>query len=200
MMEIPKLIKDHKYAVIDTETTGYNWKRDEIIQVGIIQVDYGKPRFRLLVQCLPRGQIGEGAQRVHGINKDQLSHSPRFEEIAQELLDFIGDRCALGYNIRAFDARILTRQFGDAGVQHEQNTSVLDVYAFSRKSHDGLHKLKDEVEHYKLPFNQFHNALDDCRATWGVFSKMLQQFPKLGDMSLEEALAVQESRSHKVWL
>jgi DNA polymerase-3 subunit epsilon len=191
-MEIPRIIKENKFAVLDTETTGLSRKLDQIIQLAIIQIDYGSPRFRTIVQCKPTCEIKPGAAKVHGITAERLALAPRFESVANEITDFIGERCLLGYNILKFDWPILSRQYAESAMA-VPSPKLLDVLKFERKyGGEGKHDLATAVQRWGVTVNHQHEALEDCRATWAVFVAIARQQAALGDASLLQAIALQE--------
>lgn len=194
MNNVPTIIKDNKFAVIDLETTGLSWKGskgkpDEIIQVAIAQVDHGTARFRLSCNVKPGVPISPGAMNVHGITMRQLEFSPRFWEIAKDVRDFIGDRCLLGYNILRFDSKFLDRQFRESAI-HAPFPNMLDVYVWAKRHNNGQgrNSLGIAAARHGVKVKDRHDAFGDIRATWGLFVKLARLHPELGGRSLSEVL------------
>lgn len=72
--------------VLDTETTGLNPARDEIIDIALVELD-GTVLLDTLVQC--QGPIPADATRIHGITKEKLEGCPAFPEMWEQLSPFL---------------------------------------------------------------------------------------------------------------
>jgi len=94
------LKESHEYVILDTETTDLN---GEAIDVAIITLA-GDVLFQSLFN--PELEISPGAAAIHGLTRDLLQHSPRWEDRRDEVEAAIGSRTVLIYNAR-FDAGIL---------------------------------------------------------------------------------------------
>lgn len=195
-MNVPSIIAENRFAVLDLETTGLSRKKDEIVQVAVAQIDKGQPRFRISCLVKPDVEIQPKAQEVHGISKEQLVYSPAFKDIAKELLLHIGDRCLLGYNILRFDHGFLDRQLGEAGLHVDWD--ILDVYIWAKRH--GTHEqnsLGAAAARHGVVTRDRHDAFGDVRATWGLFVKLARAHPELGDRSLTTVLEHQAQIRNK---
>lgn len=186
---LPPLIAENRFAVVDCETTGVNIHRDEVIQIAIIQIDHGRPRFRTTCYVQPTRIIAEHAMDKHGITWDVLQHAPRFGDVADEILSFIGNRTLLGYQVDRFDCVFLRRQLAESG--RSFNTDALDVLKYERKfGGKGKHNLVAAAERWEVPILRAHDAFDDCRMTWNVFLQLASRHPELGSAPLHEVLTL----------
>ena len=68
--------------ILDTETTGLDLARDEIVEIALLELD-GTVLLNTLVQC--RGIIPNAATAIHGIAKEMLEGQPTFPEMWQQL-------------------------------------------------------------------------------------------------------------------
>ena len=68
-----------KEVVLDTETTGLNYKSgDRIIEVGCVELSNHVPTGKTYqFYCNVEKTIDEGARRVHGISNDFLKKDPK---------------------------------------------------------------------------------------------------------------------------
>ena len=82
-----------RQIVLDTETTGLSTAQGHrIIEIGAIELINRRQTGREFHRFLnPERDIDEGAERVHGISRADLETAPRFQEVAEELLEFIRD-------------------------------------------------------------------------------------------------------------
>lgn len=189
-MNLPRVVRENRFAVLDLETTGVNKLRDEVVQIAIVQVDHGRPRIRASSYVQPKRIISEGAMAAHGITWDILEHAPTLAEVWPEFRALIGDRCLLGYSIKTFDHPLLTRQLAESGVSFD--APAVDVLAWERKfGGKGRHNLVAAAERWGVPVLPRHEAMADCRMCWNVFVQLASRFDELGSAALEDILDLQ---------
>jgi len=83
-----------RQIVLDTETTGFYANHpdnpDRMVEIGCVELVNRKLTGNNLHFYLNPGRDSdEGALRVHGLTTQFLSDKPRFEEIAQQLVDYV---------------------------------------------------------------------------------------------------------------
>jgi len=78
------------YVALDLETTGLDPGRDEIIEIGLIQVRGGEiiERFESLVWT--DRAIPPWVARLTGISNEDLEGAPTFSDLAESLVGFLG--------------------------------------------------------------------------------------------------------------
>ena len=78
-------------VVIDTETTGLNFKSgDRIIEVGCVELKNHIPTGRTLqFYCRPDKEVSDGAREIVGISDDFLRNQKTFEENHKIFLNFL---------------------------------------------------------------------------------------------------------------
>ena len=172
-----------EYVIVDTETTGLNVKRDEIVQIGAVRIVDGKllegDSFERLVN--PGRPIPKESIRFHGITDDMVAHAPGIEEMLTEFLDYAGDAVLVGHNI-AFDLSFMNR----AGVvpNASLDTMLLSIAAFpSRRDHtlDSLSAHFDEIVEDR------HTALGDADLTARIFLRLLPDIRRAGATTFGDA-------------
>ena len=129
-----------RQVVLDTETTGLEVSQGHrIIEIGCIEiVNRRRSERNYHVYLNPDRDIDEAAQEVHGISREMLTDKPRFGEIVEELLDFIGGAELVIHNAE-FDVGFLNREIGLAGrdMAVTDCCGVLDTLALARELHPG---------------------------------------------------------------
>ena len=89
-----------KEAALDTETTGISIKEGHrIVEIGCIELDNlipTKNKFHCYLN--PERQVSEKALQVHGYTDEFLSKHKKFNEIAEQFLDFIKDKRLIIHN------------------------------------------------------------------------------------------------------
>ena len=104
-------------AVIDCETTGLDPEEDRIIRLAVVLVDLSEP--------------------VAKATTLEATLSAGFEEVAEQLWDFIGDRPLLGFNIE-FDRQFLNAELRRHGFKmfhrkrsHCVQQALLHIWGYS---------------------------------------------------------------------
>jgi len=102
--------------VLDTETTGLSWDEGHrIIEIGCVELVGHLPTGRVFHHYLnPERSIPTAAFAVHGISAEALANKPRFCEIADDLLAFLGDAPLVIHNAE-FDMTFLNGELALAG-------------------------------------------------------------------------------------
>ena len=77
--------------VLDTETTGLSVKEGHrIVEIGCIQLENLVPTKKVFHCYLnPERKVSESALKVHGYTDEFLSDKKKFQDVADEFLDFI---------------------------------------------------------------------------------------------------------------
>ena len=105
-----------RQIVLDTETTGLEPSLGHrIIEVGCVELLNRRVTGRSFHRYLnPERDIDLGAEAVHGLQREDLARQPRFVEIADELLEFIGGSELVIHNAE-FDIAFLDAELRRAG-------------------------------------------------------------------------------------
>ena len=79
--------------VLDTETTGLDPNSgDRVIEIGCLELDNHIATGRTFHEYVhPERDIPADAARIHGITLEMLAGKPLFADIADAMLDFLGD-------------------------------------------------------------------------------------------------------------
>ena len=80
-----------RQIVLDTETTGLSAENgDRIIEIGCVELLHRKLTGRNLHHYInPERDSHEDALKVHGISNEFLRDTPRFAEVADEILRYV---------------------------------------------------------------------------------------------------------------
>ncbi|MCF8247957.1 MAG: 3'-5' exonuclease [Saprospiraceae bacterium] len=161
----------------DLESTGLNVIRDRILQIGIIKYfKDGREPAELEMLINPGMPIGAEAMSVHGITPKDVANKPVFEQVAQQIFDFIGDADLAGYNISRFDVPMLMEEFARAGLDFDvDKRRLVDVQRIFYKMEP--RNLKAALRFYcGKEMEDAHDAMADVRATVDVFVGQLGRY------------------------
>ncbi len=125
-------------VIFDTETTGLDPKTgDRMVEIGCIEmvgrVETGRT-FHAYFN--PDRDMPVEAERVHGLSAAFLSTKPRFAELAEELLEFLGDSNLVAHNA-GFDFGFLNNELELVGRAPISMDRMVDTVAIARKRHPG---------------------------------------------------------------
>lgn len=117
--------------VLDTETTGFEPETgDRIVEIGAVELERHVPTGRTYHQYInPERSMPQEAFEVHGLGDDFLRDKPKFAQVGQAFLDFIGDAKLVIHNA-AFDMKFLNAELGWMGLPklpYERAIDTLDI-------------------------------------------------------------------------
>ncbi len=160
--------------ILDTETTGLDAKVDEIIEIGCVEVFDRRITGRHYHQYIrPNGHISAGAEAVHGISNEMLASKPRFAEIADAFLEFVGDAQIVIHNAD-FDAGFLAEEFRRIGRDADWPPpgAIVDTLLLARARHPGQRNSLDALcKRYEVDNSgrELHGALLDSELLAEVY-------------------------------
>ncbi|MFT5007034.1 MAG: DNA polymerase-3 subunit epsilon [Paracoccaceae bacterium] len=124
--------------VLDTETTGFEPESgDRIVEIGAVELHNHVATGETYHQYInPERGMPNEAFEVHGLGDDFLRDKPKFAQIGQAFLDFIGDSKLVIHNA-AFDMKFLNAELGWMGLPKLPWEQALDTLAIARKKFPG---------------------------------------------------------------
>ena len=186
-----KNLKDERYrflfeeapldevVVFDTETTGLNPKKDEILSIGAVKLKGNKilmsEKFELFVK--PTREINEQSIKIHQIRNIDLQNGCEPQEAIAQFLHFIGARPLVGYYLE-FDIKMINKyvkpylginlpnpQIEVSGLYHDKKIKLIP---------DGVIDLRFDVmmKDLGLPIFGKHDALNDAVMTAMMYIKL----------------------------
>jgi DNA polymerase III epsilon subunit family exonuclease len=164
------------YAVFDCETTGVDQNEDEIVSLALIVLDSDgveTHRFSSLVQ--PSVPIPAGASAVHGIYDEDVAGAPTFVQLADGLLELLGNHVFVAHNA-SFDLAMLQRAFEEAEVEYSPASvaCTLDAFRVLEPLADS-HRLVDLCKGLGIELDDVHDALGDVLATAALVRVVLER-------------------------
>lgn len=167
-----------RQVVLDTETTGLEVELGHrIIEIGCIELLSRRRTGRTFHRYLrPERAIDVAALRVHGITAEFLAGQPRFADIADELMEFIGEAELVIHNA-AFDLGFIDSEFERLGVPRRISSAarVFDTLSLARQLHPGQRNGLDSLcKRYGVDNSRrdAHGALLDAELLLDVYLAM----------------------------
>lgn len=169
------------FAVMDVETTGFNYKKgDEIIAVGAVIIEGGEIRrdktFHELV--FPNRHVSDEIHELTGIQREMLLGAPSFLEIVQPFLAFIGSSVIIGHNIH-FDLAFINPKLKKYYRTSIKNRTI-DTIRLARCLHIPSKSLSLDnlLAFYGIEPAGRHTALGDAILTAEIFLRLMAALKK----------------------
>ncbi|MDD6200155.1 MAG: 3'-5' exonuclease [Firmicutes bacterium] len=181
--------KYDRLVLFDTETTGLQYSRDEIIEFAAVVVEpvAGTPtivqEYDELVALSPGGFVPPKIQELTGISTQDLREKglPKARVCRDIAQMFQGNTLLLAYNAHfdlSFLFYMLLRSGDPTILKGKDKLDLLTVY---RDRHSYPHRLCSAIETYGLSGQvvNSHRAVDDVLATVAVMKAMEEEKPDL---------------------
>ena len=163
--------------ILDTETTGLDFEKDRVIEVGCLElvdnVFTGK-KFHQFYN--PSGvMISEQAESVHGLSNSFLEDFKTFDESTEDFMDFIGDSKMIIHNAQ-FDLTMINSSLNRTGKKIFKDEDAICTLEMAKKKFPGS---KNNLNALCRRFNislesrEKHGALIDCYLLLEVYSELL---------------------------
>lgn len=167
-----------RQVVLDTETTGIGHELGHrIIEIGCVElVDRKLTKNHFHVYLNPQRAVDEGAFRVHGISTEFLQDKPLFQEVANDLIEFI-DGAELIIHNAPFDIGFLDAELKriNSTFQIKTRCSVCDTLVMAKEKHPGQRNNLDALcKRYEIDNSNrtLHGALLDSEILASVYLAM----------------------------
>ena len=162
---------------LDTETTGLSFKDGHrIVEIACIEtkdlVATGNVFHRLIN---PERDVPESAFQVHGFSKEFLSDKEKFNEIAEDFLDFIKGKKIIIHNA-TFDLSFLNGELSRIKKKLIDTKLVIDSLDIARNKFPGSSNSLDALcKRFNIDLSNRtkHNALLDCELLREAYINLL---------------------------
>ena len=168
-----------KEIVLDTETTGLSVKDGhKIVEIGCIEIDNLVPtknNFHCFLN--PERKVSESAFNVHGYSNEFLADKKKFNEIANDFLNFIKGKKIIIHNAE-FDIAHLNNELSLIGLDKIDKDRVVDTLTLARNKFPGSNNSLDSLcKRYRIDNSkrEKHSALLDCELLIKVYINLLDQ-------------------------
>ena len=162
------------FCVLDIETTGFSPARDSIIEIAVIrsETEDGTPRERVLSELVrPSANIPKRIRELTGITNEMVADADAIDQVLSRVAAFVGDAPIVAHNAH-FDRRFLEHNARLMGTTFGRNEWVCTMRMAQRVPLGGPYRLGALAERLDVPEQGNHRALDDCRATIGVYREL----------------------------
>ncbi len=172
-VDLSKPIKECTFVVFDTETTGLNVRKAELVSLGAVKVvDMSIHISEHIHEFVRPNKLTPQSVEVHGITMEDLKAKEKCPvEVLERFLSFSKGAFLVGFNIE-FDRRILekyTRELFGIPLPNFR----LDVFHLWKKPGREGKTLKEIASELEIPVTGLHSSLEDAYITALVFLKLV---------------------------
>lgn len=129
--------------LFDTETTGVFAEhaearlRDRIVEIGCVEVvNYERTGREFHAYLNPEREVPDEVVRVHGLTFNFLRTHPKFADVVEQFMDFIGDAPLVAHNA-AFDQGFINAELKRCGREMLATERFVDTLQIARKRFPG---------------------------------------------------------------
>ena len=164
---------------LDTETTGLSVKDGHrIVEIACIETKDLIPTKRVFHKLInPQKKVSQEAFKVHGFSDEFLQQKEKFEDIAEEFLEFIDGKKIIIHNA-PFDIGFLNSELKKVNKKILDIKDILDSLNLARsKFPSSSNSLDNLCKRFNIDISKRtkHNALLDCELLREVYINLVGQ-------------------------
>ncbi len=199
-------LADCSFVAFDTELTGLDRRKDEIISIGAVritnlQIDFGDTFYQVV---RPKALARTGSTVIHRLAPGELSMAPAFEAVLPDFLRFIGTSLIVGHHLD-LDMHFLKRATRDhlGGVLANPGIDTMRLAQGYRRWHQSYLSQQSAIESYRLadlskrfglPSYRSHNAFEDAVQSACLFLLLIKKLRAAGIEDLKGLYRISYSR------
>lgn len=170
--QVNKNKRTKNYVVLDIETDGLDYKKNNIIEIGAYKKEGSEEKtYQALIKT---GQkIPEQIKTLTKIDDKILNREgQKIDQALKKFLDFIGDKPLVGYNLD-FDIKFINKALKTMGKEPLTNKKY-DLLKYIKKENKYLksYKLENVLQEYQINKKVPHRALEDAKLTYKLSKKV----------------------------
>jgi DNA polymerase-3 subunit epsilon len=181
-------VRDCEFVVFDTELTGLNQRKDEIIAIGAVRIKNVRicceDTFYALIK--PRGMLHTPSTLIHRITPGELLGAEPIDDVLPRFIDFCGGALLVGHHV-SMDLSFVNRACDNylGGVIQSSSLDTMRLAMAYKASMSGPYfnhheqrnpyRLSSLSEEFHLPRFEEHNALQDALQTAYLFIYLIHK-------------------------
>jgi DNA polymerase-3 subunit epsilon len=163
--------------VLDTETTGLDpADGHRVVEIACLELSNHIPTGRhYQIYLNPERDMPPEASAIHGLTAQFLADKPRFGEVVEKFLEFVGDAPLVIHNAE-FDMRFLNAELTRAGKSGLDYTRAIDTLLLARQKFPGAPASLDALcKRFAIDNSarDFHGALLDVELLASVYLELI---------------------------
>ena len=157
-------LANNEIVVFDTETTGLDYKTNEIIEIGAVKLHNGEIVESFSTFVKPIAKIPSEITRLTGINDSMVANAYSINQVIPDFYKFCYGCVLVGYNID-FDYKFINTAGTKIGYKFDNRQ--VDAMYLARKEVKGAKNftLSSICKRLGVSLEGAHRAINDARAT-----------------------------------
>ena len=171
------------------ETTGLDAEQDRIIEIAIIRFEHGEVVERYGELVNPGCEIPPEVTKITGIQQQDVTGAPRFEELASDVHERLQGVGIVAYNL-SFDRGFIRAELERCGLVWPDEAPTLDPLIFARQffKNSPRKNLSTISKLLGIPLEEAHRAEHDAE----VAGRVLYAFEDRLPPDLQQLLVLQK--------
>jgi len=166
-----------RQVVLDTETTGFEpADGHRIVEIGCVELFDHLPTGRTYRAYLnPERLVPPETTRIHGLTDEFLADKPKFVEVVEEFLEFLGDATLVIHNA-SFDLKFVNSELHRVGKSPIPHGRAIDTIEIAKAKIPGARYSLDELcKRFAIDLSARtkHGALLDAELTAQVYLELV---------------------------
>ncbi|WP_224485531.1 3'-5' exonuclease [Robertkochia aurantiaca] len=191
----PKYVSDIRFVVFDTETTGFDFKKDRILSIGAVTVKRQEIHISDSLEIYVKQQrFNPETVEIHGIIRSEKVTLNSEEEAVKIFLEYIGNAVLVAHHAQ-FDIRMMNEILKRLDLPQLKN-KVLDtvnLYRATRITSNLINTQRnytlDEIaENLDISVKDRHTAAGDAMITAIAFMKIIGRLGRNGSLKLYDLM------------
>ncbi|MDT0648383.1 3'-5' exonuclease [Zunongwangia sp. F260] len=190
--KLPEKISDVRFVVLDTETTGFDFREDRMLCIGAVSVQHNQvdmaDNFEIYIE---QEKFNPESVEIHGIIKNEKVATLSEEEAVKHFLNYIENAVLVAHHAN-FDITMINKALKRMGLPKLKNR-ILDTMFLYRRTRitsnlidrEKNYSLDEIAEAYTIDVSDRHTAAGDAFITAVAFLKILGRLNKNGQMKLK---------------
>lgn len=166
-----------RQLIIDTETSGLDFEKDRIIEIGCLELIDGVFTGKKFHQYYKpdRIEISSESENIHGLNNQFLADFRTFEDEIEKFMKFIGESQLIMHNAQ-FDLTMINNALKRVGIDQINTESNICTLEIAKKKFPGSkNNLNALCRRFgiSLESREKHGALTDSFLLLQVYNELL---------------------------
>lgn len=192
---LPEFADETRFVVLDTETTGFDQKRDRMLCIGAVSIEKNMIEVGSSFEIyLKQETFNPQSVEIHGILRNEKGIIFTEEEAIKKFLKYIGNSVFVAHHAR-FDLGMINYALKRLNLPKLKN-EVLDTGVLYRRTRltsnlinpNQHYSLDDIAEAYLIDTKDRHTAAGDAFITAIAFLRIINKLKKGERLRLKELL------------
>ena len=188
---------------LDTETTGLSFKDGhKVVEIACVETKDLIPTKNIFHKLInPKRNMPEEAFKIHGFSEKFLSNKETFDQVADELLNFIRGKKLIIHNA-SFDLGFLNGELQGIKKNPIDKMMVIDSLEIARNKFPGASNSLDALcKRFNIDISRRnkHNALLDCELLREVYINLLDAKEPKFNLSSSDQDVIKSTNQEKIY-